>query len=60
MLFIIWTIYVLLGISWLYVFIERYVVQPYDFNMLGSLFIVCFWPAHIGYRVFKKIKKWIY
>jgi hypothetical protein len=54
MIFSYWIVYVLIGILWLWRFVKQ---QPKDFgnnNVIASLFIVCAWPFHIIYDMFKK------
>lgn len=54
-LFGIWALYILLGITWLYYFIVKKDEEQSD-NMIGSLFIVIGWPLHISYEIYKKCK----
>lgn len=51
----IWVLYVLLGITWLYYFISKRDEEQSD-NMIGSLLIVTMWPFHILYELYKKCK----
>lgn len=53
MIFAYWTVYVLIGILWLWRFIKE---QPKELNnnVIASLFIVCVWPIDIIYNMFKK------
>lgn len=52
MLFMYWTIYVLIGILWLWRFSKK---QPKnkEYNVIGSLFITVMWPFHMIYNFFK-------
>jgi hypothetical protein len=52
LLFILWAIYLTLGIGWLYYIIKKNNIQEY--NMLGSMFVVVTWPIHLFYTKFKK------
>lgn len=54
-LYAIWVLYVLLGITWLYYFISKRDDEQSD-NMIGSMLIVTMWPFHILYELYKKCK----
>jgi hypothetical protein len=55
LLFAVWGVYLLLGITWLFYFISKKGDEQYD-NMIGSLVITLMWPFHIIYEIHKKCR----
>jgi|APGre2960657404_1045060.scaffolds.fasta_scaffold269399_2 hypothetical protein len=51
LLFSIWTVYTFLGIIWLAYISEKDYIEEY--NLIGSIIIVLFWPIHLIYTKFK-------
>jgi hypothetical protein len=43
--FLVWALYLILGLFWLKITISRKPNREY--NLLGSLFIVTFWPMYV-------------
>jgi hypothetical protein len=50
LLFLIWALYLILGLFWLKIIISRKPNREY--NMIGSLFIISFWPIHVINKIF--------
>jgi hypothetical protein len=53
--FIFWSIYVLIGILWLYFLVEDNWTT--EWNQLGSIALVVIWPFHIIYYFWRKLIK---
>ncbi len=53
MIFIVWAIYVLLGLLWLNFLVNKDWVN--EWNQLGAIFLVCIWPIHIVYYLSKRL-----
>jgi hypothetical protein len=53
--FIFWSIYVLVGILWLYFLVED--SWTTEWNQLGSIALVVIWPFHIIYYFWRKLIK---
>jgi hypothetical protein len=52
MLFLIWVIYLTLGMLWLVYIIKKKYIREY--NLLGSLILLMTWPLHLFYKKNKK------
>lgn len=52
LLFLIWGVYLFLGILWLNHTIKKDYIKEY--NVIGSVMVTVMWPIHLIYTKFKK------
>lgn len=53
-MFYIWSTHLFLGVFWLYITVRFNFIHNY--NTLGSLLLIVFWPIHVFYKILKNMK----
>lgn len=51
-LFLVWFLYLVLGVLWLNHTVKKDLIDEY--NVIGSLIIITIWPIHLFYTKIKK------
>ena len=52
---IVWGLYLSFGMLWLFKLIKDKIII--DFNLIGSLMMVIFWPLHLFFYLIRKLSR---